>query len=511
MFNKPKSFSLGSKSDVDSTMSDTDTVTSNCNALTGSPTSDDSAVETQFSELSASDRGETESPTSQTMDRSLHIISDESDKTMDGSHRDATATTTNNICPMWSQVFATPSTSPAFTPSSDMSSLKQNLHGLALKLSTDRAKILSRTGKNCATLLMDIATLHDELTHSIKKQCPSTLQHAASGTPMEEFANNVNACVMSFTKQTQSFGVGIRNEVAKPWLDNSANLGDVVPKIYSEYVASRSKCAQARKDALKMRQKYVGSVKDAEGAIQSLRKARVSKHSMNSSDLSNPASPQRVDSSASSQDGGGEEDMEWENALRDFGIRHGLTKNCETVICAFEEIQTSEEQYCSLVDLENAAVLDAQTMELNALDAVQKVEEERMLFLMESLDRFLRSEQTALDGMHLELALVPLDLSSGSNHKELPVPSSAPSIFMSPRKRTQSEDGPAIAETRLLNLPDNLAELRDNMKSLVGRQATRLKTLKLVSAYNDGVASAIETFAAGLQSRLENEGYGGKT
>ena len=50
---------------------------------------------------------------------------------------------------------------------------------------------------------------------------------------------------------------------------------------------------------------------------------------------------------------------------------------------------------------------------------------------------------------------------------------------MSPRRRAGTDDGPAINETRTLNLPDRIAETRDNMKTLIGRQRSILKSLKL--------------------------------
>ena len=91
-------------------------------------------------------------------------------------------------------------------------------------------------------------------------------------------------------------------------------------------------------------------------------------------------------------------------------------------------------------------------------------------------------------------------LSSSSQPTSSPTPSS---LFLTSRRRAQSDDGPAINETRLLELPDKMAEIRERMRSLVGRQAGRLKTLKLVASFNEDVAAAIETFASGLRSRLE--------
>lgn len=90
--------------------------------------------------------------------------------------------------------------------------------------------------------------------------------------------------------------------------------------------------------------------------------------------------------------------------------------------------------------------------------------------------------------------------SSSSQQTSSPTPSS---LFLTSRRRAQSDDGPAINETRLLELPDKMAEIRERMRSLLGRQTGRLKTLKLVASFNEDVAAAIETFASGLRSRLE--------
>jgi hypothetical protein len=109
------------------------------------------------------------------------------------------------------------------------------------------------------------------------------------------------------------------------------------------------------------------------------------------------------------------------------------------------------------------------------------------------------------------LSLEPLNLTTDNNHKELHVPSSTPSLFMSPRRRTPSDDGRAINETRMLNLPDDIADTRDSMKSMIGRQSARLKVLKRVSAFNEGMASAVEIFSSDLRARLENDGYVGNT
>lgn len=56
----------------------------------------------------------------------------------------------------------------------------------------------------------------------------------------------------------------------------------------------------------------------------------------------------------------------------------------------------------------------------------------------------------------------------------------------------------------MLNLPDNLAEIRDNMKSLIVKQLNRLKTLKQIASFNENLACAFETFGSSLKSQLES-------
>ncbi len=145
---------------------------------------------------------------------------------------------------------------------------------------------------------------------------------------------------------------------------------------------------------------------------------------------------------------------------------------------------------------------------------------ERVIFVIGLVDRFLQDEKVSLENMLLNPPSTvdpPLDVVV-SSPRELPVPpsssilSSSPSqpaaaaaaaaMFMNPRRRAQSDE-PAINETRQLNLPDNIAEIRDNMRCLIGRRFNRLKTMKLVATFNEDVASAINSFASNLTSQIE--------
>jgi len=438
--------------------------------------------------------------------------------TNNNNHTNTTTTTTT--CPKWSTTLSTPTNRASFTPTTDTTSPKQNLHGLGLKYSIDRTKVLSRTGKNCSTLLFEIATLHDELCTSLQRICPAILEQASQGTPMEGFGKDANRCFMSFVSQMQILGVCLRKDIARPYHENSIGLAEEAAKHYSGYTATRGRCAVARNDALRLRKRYVDCVKEVDAAIGALRKARALKAGKKRKSAANESS--NNESGGASKDNNNKgEGVEtilnpntssycyWEKELRQFGEKHGLAKQCELVIRASEEAQAAQTRYATGVAEENASVEEVQDAERMALDAIQCLEEERIVFLIGLLDRLLQDEKESLENMSLNLASVePFDLADG-NHRELPIPSSTSSsttttsLFMSPRRRAQSDDGPAINETRMLQLPDNIAEMRDNMKSLIGRQLGRLKTLKLVAAFNEGMASAIESFATSLKGQLE--------
>lgn len=121
----------------------------------------------------------------------------------------------------------------------------------------------------------------------------------------------------------------------------------------------------------------------------------------------------------------------------------------------------------------------------------------------EPLDYLNLADGNVNSNQNKELLPILSSLTSSSSSSQ---PTSSPtpaSLFLTSRRRAQSDDGPAINDTRLLELPDKMAEIRERMRSLVGRQMNRLKTLKLVASFNDDMAAAIEGFALGLKSRLE--------
>ena len=350
----------------------------------------------------------------------------------DETNANANTNTTNNnkllsMLPKWSDALSTPPhTSPLYTPASDMSIIKQNLHGLGLKYSIDRTKVLSRTGKNCSNLLVEIAALHEDLATSLNKQ-QLQCQLVSPTPPTTVSLQQVTTCISSFIQQTSSFAQCIQHDIARPYQESAANLLEESTHHYAQYTASRGKCATVRKEAIKSRKRYVESMNHLDGSFGALRKARSGKakrnrkngaaaesSGSNSNTNNNEVVVVVVPSRSNSKDnegggdtsttndnpsptsrGGGEENdthpqanngsvdvsLLWEEELRTFGKERNLVKQCEGVIRAAEDLKVAQTNYSTSVAEENAAVDDCVDVERMVLDSIQRLEEVRHTYI----------------------------------------------------------------------------------------------------------------------------------
>lgn len=261
-------------------------------------------------------------------------------------------------CPKWSDVLCTPSTAEKFSPSRELNK-PGSLHGLGLMVATDRATKLSQLGRRCATLLFDIAALQETFSQSLLK---ASLQTTAS-TPVSKTLVAINRSRISFAKQMQGLAICVRGSVARPLHGTMASLGDTAPNVYQRYAATRVSCATARQAALRMRVKYVKAVRDAEAAIREMRQSKP-----NGEERPKIAMSDMQDSEALTK-----EQSAWETSLRMYGSKYGVSP--DRLIGLLNEVQSLEAEYKTLVKEENLAVSQAQTMEIMALEAAQKLEE----------------------------------------------------------------------------------------------------------------------------------------
>ena len=368
---------------------------------------------------------------------------------------------------------------------------------LGLMVATDRAKKLSQSGRRCSMLLSDIAALEDNFAQSLLK---ASCQTGAS--PISKTLVGVNRSRISFAKQLQGLAICIRGSVARPLHSTMASLGETVPSIYQRYAATRVSCATARQAALRARVKYVKAVREAEAAIRDLREAKEMGGAA-------PSENGSASAAASTQIDGltTEGQKPWETKLRKYGVKFGVSS--VHLIALLKEVQSQEEEYKKLVKAENHAIRQAETMEIMALEAAQKLEEERLQFFVESMNRMLTAEKGALDNMVLSLQQESMEeVPEGSSTQEKKSNDFFKKIL---KKDSQDyEEGIGLMEAATLGLPEDVGSLRDKVKSCIAARASRGQVARALATLLEDIASAASALASGLEARLGQEGYNDK-
>jgi hypothetical protein len=190
--------------------------------------------------------------------------------------------------------------------------------------------------------------------------------------------------------------------------------------------------------------------------------------------------------------------------LRKYGAKHGVSTNC--LVTVLKDVQTLEAQYKKLVKEENHAVLQAQAMEVMALESAQKLEEERLQFFVESMNRMLTAEKGALDIMILSAEQdVAEDTTKGPSAQE-----KKPNDFFKKilKKDSQEhEEGIGLMEATTLGLPEEVGSLRDEVKACIADRASRGQVARALATLLEDIATAASSLATGLETRIGQEGY----
>lgn len=453
----------------------------------------------------------------------------------------------SDLCPKWSEVLSSPK-KDSFSPSRDMNK-SGSMHGLGLIAAVDRAKKVSRCGKRCANLLADVAVLYDAFAQSILTSC-KVLGVANEGAtavfapPVSGVITELRRSLISFAKQTQGLSICIKGSVARPLHGSASAMADTVPSIFNRYALTRAKCLNARQSAARMRQKYLKALRESEAVIRDLQKSRLgvdspesanapARQNGNGSELapetgsspviasqSNqmlsdsdgaPAAPSSSNKKAKSKAG-------WDDMKKKFA-KQGPNQKSDKVVRALDDVQLFEANYIALVEEENLAVSRAQTMEAMALEALQKLEEERLQFFIETMNRALQAESGALDNMMLNLRRGSDDESiastlsaASSNASSQPIPQNPSALFIKRKNSSmhQNEEGSYVNNALSLNLPEEVGRWRDTRKRNLAAEATRVQAVKVFSKFYQEISSAALLFSSGLQSRLANDGYAEK-
>ena len=411
----------------------------------------------------------------------------------------------------WSHELVTPSKGDFCSPSKDINK-STSLHGYGLIMTFERSKQVFKCQTRFSKFLLSVADLHDNLAQSVLKSCQNHVNSMDTGASraiaIKTILDRVLASVTSFGKQTQGIAIAMKGSIARPMGDNANKILETLPSIYENYTSSRDQCLKARNKALKQKNRYTKVVKEAEFAIKDLEKAKLyvdKNRANNTARLASQSSSSLPESdstlSASSHDRN-------KTSSR-------LSKKSERVLQAIRNVQQNEEEYCSLVNRENEAVYRSNITEIETLESLQKIEEDRLNFLIESFLRLLHVEIKGLDKLMVESHVseeknaMNGDISPPIKKRDptapfTPVPS--PSSLFS-KLKLQADEGSGEAEATTLNLSSDVGKLRDKTKVNLVAIGQRSNAVKFVSAFIEELASAVDDFSSGLVSKLAGEGY----
>jgi len=418
----------------------------------------------------------------------------------------------------WSSLLQSPM-EPSFSPSLPVG---KSLHGLALTVTVERTKNLTKCGKRCANLLYGVSELHDNFSQAILRATQTYANCQISGTPIEHLAKEVQTSLMSFGKQEQILGSFIKTSVAKPWDITYATMEQSVLGIFQPYMNTRDKCIKARQDALLVQKKYAKLIKEAKSSIRQA--AQLHGQQPQQERQSSPTQPSSEDTAHTNTncfwvDGYGSEQLKLARQ------QPGLNRHADRFLQLLDALKAVETDYVQLVREENQAVERAQTMELIGLESLQKLEEDRLESFVDAMKRLIQADMNALDNMSLALranhANTKQDNSTNRRRCHTDPAVSTPSstaTLTSPTTTTTTlrskgrfanaiSESSAVTEAVALNLPEEAGMMRDKVQENLAKRTARCAAIKSLYQFSEDLISATESFATGLRCRLAQDGY----
>ena len=452
------------------------------------------------------------------------------------STKSLTTTKIDKIQIKWSEELSTPCIqNDIFSPSQDINKSSNNIHGLGLTLTTDRSKQIFKCQKRLAKFINSIADLHDSLAHNILKACQTlsnSMDASISGVsiPVETTLNQMSSFFVSYGKQTQGIAMGLKGSISKPLETTATDMMESLSSIMNNYVASREQCFKTRIKSIRQKNKYHRAVRDAEISIKELEKAKLndankSKANANANNtLSSNSSITENENNASNSLHEHTDDQHSavppsnssnNSSKNTKSFPRSLSRKSERVLQSLRTVQTCEDEYRTLVKKENDSIMQARANEAAGLEMLQKIEDERLQLFISSFTKMLRIEIDALDTLTLEYSQFGKEENPESNTSSSKKRSDAPNmLYASPPPTSifnkimiQADDGCGVTEAESLNLPTYIGEMRNEMKNNLVAISQRSSTVKLVYAFVEEIACAIDNFSSGIVTKLVNEGY----
>ena len=390
-------------------------------------------------------------------------------------------------------------------------------------------------------------------SHSTNQSLPSTT--------IEPIAQDIQTSLISFGKQLQYVSIMIKSNISKPWEISYVTTEQNVMGIFQPYMVMREKCLKARQEALVVKKRYNKLVREAKSTMnqasqlystQQQQKTDQQPLTYTTSPVISPTQSQEEESSTNTNS------FLWvagygSDQLKLARQQPGSNRHADKLFQILDTIKTVEEDYISLVREENQAVERVQSMEILGLESLQKLEEERLKFSLDTLGRFVNlqldtlenialvakpdtsKESRSISNHHQELENLPNrrrcntdSVVSSSTTPSIPSSSSPltpsvssaglPSIIASPTTThrfkgrsistvSESMGGGNTEALGSLNLPEEVAMMHDKFQHNLAKRTHRYNAIKSLYQYVEDLISASDIFAATLCSRLAQEGY----
>ena len=127
------------------------------------------------------------------------------------------------------------------------------------------------------------------------------------------------------------------------------------------------------------------------------------------------------------------------------------------------------------------------------------------------MNRMLTAEKGALDNMVLSVVHDALE-----ETKEELTPEKKAALnndFFKNLLKTNSqayEEGVGLMEAETLGLPEDIGQLRDDVKTSIAARGSRAQVVKALASFLEEVAVAASVLASGLETRIGQEGFNEK-
>jgi hypothetical protein len=372
-------------------------------------------------------------------------------------------------------------------------------YGAGLRLALKRSKDTDRFYKEISTFLSAVATTYDQLglgllrtSQSIRPQNRLPFQTRID-MHLQILYDTNTTFANEHRSQAKLYRSTITSRLSKILTDHATQIEATI----SQYNDARLGCWTARQLALSRCATYDGTVRAAEMEIQEF--------------LSEQSSDGMTQDDATGRERNVSEGLEavvsedpspWEKALRRLGTGNNQDRT-NRLIQKLHAVVIAQMEYERGVIQENEAIRAAQTMEINALRNVQKIEEERLDFFSSSVvaticRRGLDSENIVTASPRTSQMGVDLDsaIAEGLEKKGKDL---LAALFS--KQSLPYEEGMGVMDAETLGLPEEIGLLRDNVKSIFSARERRIKTCEVLFRVVVEMADLASKTASALKSR----------